>query len=162
MTSTLPFSKDFFVLIFMAIALIVAGRLIAVVSKKEKEPSNNNLSTGNVLIVFGIFYIGYIIWQLLHIFISFDPDIATMASLVVFTVFGLVAYFTGMYGHDMARRTYGVALLSFVVIRLLLVDVWHMELFGRVITFFVIGVLLMSTAFFTKRNNNNSDVAIIK
>jgi hypothetical protein len=38
-----------------------------------------------------------------------------------------------------------------VVARLLLVDVWSMELSGRVITFFVIGALLMSTAFLTKR-----------
>ena len=41
----------------------------------------------------------------------------------------------------------GGILLGFVVLRLLLVDVWAMDLVGRIITFVVIGVLLISTAF---------------
>ena len=85
---------------------------------------------------------------------SDTPDMATMTTLVIYTIFGLIAYFSGLYGDDLARRTYGIALLAFVVIRLIIVDVWQMELFGRVITFLAIGVLLMSTAFLTKKKKN--------
>ena len=35
-----------------------------------------------------------------------------------------------------------------------MVDVWDMELFGRVVTFIAIGVLLMSTAFVTRKNKH--------
>jgi hypothetical protein len=40
--------------------------------------------------------------------------------------------------------------LGGVVLRLLLIDVWQMDLVGRIITFFVVGTLLLSTAFIKK------------
>jgi uncharacterized integral membrane protein len=41
-----------------------------------------------------------------------------------------------------------------VIARLVLVDVWELELIMRIIAFFVIGVLLLATAFFNKRTND--------
>ena len=92
---------------------------------------------------------------------SSTPDMATMATLMIYTILGLIAYFAGLYGNDMARRTYGMALLAFVVVRLLLIDVWNMELFGRVVTFLAIGVLLMSTAFLTKKKKHETVEKIV-
>ncbi len=146
------FSKDFFVLALLSLALIIAGRFITSVSKQEQKEAENNF--GSVLVIFGTLFIGYIIWQFIHILMSTTPDIATMAALIIYTIFGLVAYFAGLYGNDMARKTYGMVLLGFVVFRLIFVDVWNMELFGRVVTFLAIGVLLMSTAFLTKKKKN--------
>lgn len=149
------FNKDFFVLILIAGALILAGRVMASNSSWENQnPGEKYAKAGTFLIVFGIFYLGYILWQFIHILMSDTPDMATMTTLVIYTIFGLIAYFSGLYGDDLARRTYGIALLAFVVIRLIIVDVWQMELFGRVITFLAIGVLLMSTAFLTKKKKN--------
>ncbi|MFA6520348.1 MAG: DUF2339 domain-containing protein [Candidatus Paceibacterota bacterium] len=146
------FTKDFAVLVLIAIALITAGRCITYIAKQTQQEMQKNY--GSVLVVFGTLYIGYIIWQFVHIFMRTDPDIATMTTLVIFTIFGLIAYFAGLYGKDMARRTYGATLLGFVVFRLIFIDVWDMELFGRVVTFLAIGVLLMSTAFITKNKKN--------
>ncbi|MEO5635309.1 MAG: DUF2339 domain-containing protein, partial [Candidatus Paceibacterota bacterium] len=147
-------SKDFFVLILITISLISAGRIITsfydYLGSKNKEEAN----AGSVLVVIGTLYAGFIIWQFIHILMIDIPDIATMTTLIIFTILGLTAYFIGLYGNDMARRTYGMALLGFVVVRLLLIDVWHMELFGRVITFVAIGILLMSTAFLSKKKKN--------
>ena len=135
-----------------AAVLISAGRILNHVEGTSKD--GDEINFGSVLIVLGTFYIGYIIWQFIHIFLRDDQDIATMVTLVIFTIFGLISYFAGLYGNDMARRTYGMALLAFVVIRLVFIDVWDMELFGRVVTFLAIGVLLMSTAFLTKKKKN--------
>ncbi len=44
-----------------------------------------------------------------------------------------------------------VSCLGFVVLRLLTVDVWKMELTGRIITFLLVGALLMSTAFLVRK-----------
>lgn len=155
------FTEDFFVIALIAIALIVAGRLITHLSGENKE--TKEVDAGSVLVVLGTFYIGYIIWQFIHILMSTEPDMATMATLVIYTILGLVAYFAGLYGNDIARRTYGMALLAFVVVRLLFIDVWNMELFGRVVTFLAIGVLLMSTAFLTKKNKHETvDKIVIK
>jgi len=152
------FSKDFFVLVIIAIALIVAGRVMVSYSRLQNPNGDaKEIQTGSLLIVFGIFYLGYIIWQFIHIFMVGTPDMATMTTLIIYTFFGIIAYFSGLYGNDMARTTYGVTLLVFVVVRLIIVDVWQMELFGRVITFLAIGVLLMSTAFLTKRKKQQID-----
>lgn len=143
------FSEDFFVLALIAVSLIVTGRIITYYLSKAKE--TQEAKAGSVLVIIGTFFIGYTLWYFIHIFLRQDPDIATMAALILFTIFGLIAYFSGLYGNDMARRAYGIALLAFVVGRLVFVDVWDMELFGRVVTFLAIGVLLMSTAFLTKK-----------
>lgn len=42
-------------------------------------------------------------------------------------------------------------LLAFTVVHLLLIDVWNMDLTGRIITFFLVGALLMGTAFMSKK-----------
>lgn len=143
------FTKDFFVLIILALALIFAGRLIGNVERGNatKESSPVWMSA----VIFGTVYIWFLIWGFMHILLAFAPDIATLVTLVIYTVAGLWAYFDGLYGDDTARRVYGTTLLVFVVARLLFVDVWAMELFGKVVTFFAIGILLMSTAFLTKR-----------
>ncbi len=91
---------------------------------------------------------------MLRIFFYPADDMAVMASLIIYTIVGLIAYFAGLNGNDLARRTYGIVLLSFVVVRLIFIDVWGMELFGRVVTFLAIGVLLMSTAFVTKKKKH--------
>ncbi len=146
------FSADFYVLIIIAIALIICGRLINHFAKEFKKETEMNY--GSVLIVLGTFYVMYIVWQFVHILIASDQDMATMTTLIIYTICGLIAYFNGLYTDDKARRTYGVALLVFVVVRLIFIDVWNMELFGRVVTFLAIGVLLMSTAFLTKKKKH--------
>ena len=70
-----------------------------------------------------------------------------MVALSIYTVIGIAAYLEGFKFESRALRIYGGALLLCVVGRLLVVDVWQMELTGRIITFFLIGTLLMSTAF---------------
>ena len=149
------FTKDFFVLLLLGISLISVCRIIIssfkLLNQGEEE---KEVSTGSVLVVLGIFYFGYIIWELSHIILIGAPDMATMTALLIYTICGIAAYFSGLYSNDMARKTYGIILLAFVVIRLISVDVWQMELFGRVITFLAIGVLLMGTAFLTKRKKH--------
>ena len=74
-----------------------------------------------------------------------------MISLVIYTVVGLAAYFYGLTKGKRELRLYGGALVGFVVGRLLLTDVWRMELGARIVTFFLIGALLVSTAFLGRK-----------
>lgn len=143
------FTKDSFVLLVLAFSLITAGRLIGTAEKENQTEGSNKLWVA--FTVFGTVYIWFAIWCFMHILMPSAPDMATFAALIVYTVAGLWAYFAGLYGNDTVRKVYGAALLGFVVLRLLFVDVWSMALSGRVITFFAIGILLMSTAFLTKK-----------
>lgn len=159
MSSSLLFSQDFFVIVILAFSLIIAGRLLSNAARSSAAEGAN--TAGAALVVFGTLYVLSGLWSFVHILMRDTPDMATMATLIIYTVIGLIAYFAGLYGNDTARRVYGTVLLAFVVGRLILIDVWDMALFGRVITFFTIGILLMSTAFLTKKKKHEEAPAAV-
>ncbi|MCB9811199.1 MAG: DUF2339 domain-containing protein [Candidatus Nomurabacteria bacterium] len=102
-----------------------------------------------ILITASLFAVGYF-WSLTHSFLN--PDKAVALSLFVFTVIGLGLY---QYGKRTKRGDYkraGQALLIFVVARLVIIDVWSMELLWRIVTFLGIGVLFITTALLEKQN----------
>lgn len=134
---------DFFVVALCGLVLALVGLFVY-----EKSDSESGKMCGSTLIIFGILYGLTLIWLILHALLS--EDIATMCSLVIYTIFGLIALFKGRIEDNKELTVAGWALLALVVARLLLVDVWAMDLFGRIITFLVIGALLISTAFMGK------------
>lgn len=139
------FHPDFFALVVLALVLALVGvvyreraRMSGVVDAAQQNPTNT-------LIGFSAMYVLILVWLVSHGL--FSPDIATMVSLTTYTLMGITAF---VAGRNLGVRVYtnaGMILLLFVAGRLLLVDVWHMELFGRIITFLVVGVLFISTAF---------------
>jgi putative hydrolase of the HAD superfamily len=63
---------------------------------------------------------------------------------------GLACYFVGKTRANGILHWYGIILLLGVAARLFIIDVWHMELSGRIVTFFLVGILFISTAFFSR------------
>ncbi len=140
--------RDFFVLLVLAAVLLGLGVFYWMEQKKATEKIPGHLR--GFMLIAGSIYVYILVWQSLHAALSSD-DLAVMLSLFVYTVVGLITYF---YGRTLGSRNlglYGGGLLGFVIARLFLVDVWNMAMSGRIITFFVIGILLMSTAFFGKK-----------
>ncbi len=80
-----------------------------------------------------------------------NPNLHITVSLGVYTVAGLIFNFQGAMNGSRTASIIGGALIGFVILRLLFVDVWEMAIGAKVITFFLIGALLISTAFFTKK-----------
>jgi uncharacterized membrane protein len=89
-----------------------------------------------------------LVWLITHALMSYGA--ATMTSLVLYVLIGLVTYYTGIMNGSSRMKTVGATLLLASIARLLLVDVWMMSLEIRILTFFVIGVLLLATAFIKK------------
>lgn len=145
--------KDFFVLLVLGLTLLGLGIffLRRVREIEDKEPQQLNAS----LLVVGSLYAYTLLWLSLHAAFQND-NTAVMISLVVYTIIGLISYFYGLANDKKGLRFYGSALIGFVVGRLLLVDVWRMELAGRIVTFFLIGALLVSTAFLGKKKQGSS------
>lgn len=145
--------KDFFVLLILALILLGLGAffLRRVKEIEDKEPKQFNAT----LLVVGSAYAYILLWLSLHAGLSND-NTAVMISLVVYTIIGLICYFYDLTNEKNGLRLYGGALVGFVVGRLFLVDVWRMELAGRIVTFFLIGALLVSTAFLGRKKQNKS------
>ncbi len=138
--------QDFFVLLVLSGTLMALGLLYLDASKREKSPPTKVTSA---LLVLGSVYGFALLWLSLQATL-YSHDLAVMVSLLVYTLIGLTAYFFGRVHGRKGLGLYGGTLLGCVIARLLLVDIWNMPLSSRFITFFVIGILLMSTAFFAR------------
>lgn len=89
-----------------------------------------------------------LVWMISHTIMT--GALAVTIALLVYTVAGLLAYSYGRSHNSTTWRRVGVLLLSTVVLRLVLVDVWVMELVWRIVTFLVVGLLFIITALFEK------------
>jgi uncharacterized membrane protein len=142
--------NDFGVLVMIGIVLSALS-LFYYYSEQEKE-NYNDTSTyhwyGGLGVSGSIFFL-ILIW--LSAGALFEHAVAIFISLVIYTSIGISTYFYGLTQNKQTSRYYGTTLLIFVILRLMLVDVWNMELSTRIITFISIGVLFISTAFIGKK-----------
>lgn len=142
----IPFDH-FFVLLLMSATLLLLGVFFLFIHK-----DGENDGTAQTLFVGGSVYAYILLWLSLHAAMA-DKDMATMISLVIYTIIGLAVYAYGRIHEIKGLHYYGGVLLAFTVGHLLLIDVWSMELSGRIITFFFVGTLLMMTAFIGRKKH---------
>ncbi len=119
--------------------------VLASVYKNISDATDEAHVTITALNIVGSAYLYVILWRVSHVWLT--ADMATMTSLIVYTVVGLATNLYGQLHKHKTLRLYGGVLLGLVVARLLIVDIWEMAIPGRIVTFFLIGTLLMSTAF---------------
>jgi uncharacterized membrane protein len=135
--------EDFFVLLVLALTLLCTGLVIHIRAPREASPS---ATPGIVFISVGVLYLLSLFWLVVHTLIT-EGSVATMIALITYTILGLWGLIYGRVTGSDGLRIGGGALLAFVAGRLLFVDVWQMDLLGRVVTFIAVGTLLLSTAF---------------
>ncbi len=138
---------DFLALVAFTSALVVAGVERSRVLNKPDESHILESGQGVLYSVAGI-YTSIIIWLVFHSI--FSETMATMLALILYSVTGLLLYITGKAQSDSYVKKAGIVILVFVVLRLLIVDVGELDMAGRIITFLVIGLMFMSTAFLPK------------
>ena len=147
------FHGDFVVLFFIMAALgVSAALLIAATREGQKEYA----FTGDALATVSILYFLALLWTVTHGVLEYDA--ATTLTLTLYTIMGLVAYVYGTRAGKEGVRLGGALLLGFVVGRLLFVEVWQMDMLKRIGIFFIVGMLLISTAFITKRSRKEPEV----
>lgn len=151
--------KDFFVLLVLSLTLLGLGLFLLKGVKEAGNKDNGKFSA--VLLIGGSVYAYILLWLSLHAGLE-NNNTAVMLSLVVYTIIGLVCYFYGLANEKRALSLYGGALVGFVVGRLILVDVWKMEIAGRIITFFLIGAMLVSTAFLGRKKHEKEKEIVSK
>ena len=142
---------DFFVLLTLFIAFFV---LTLYFFKRRLDGDNSVEKVLFTHFILGSVYFYILIWLSSHASVR-NNDLATMFSLTLYTIFGLVFYIYGRLRDIVALRKYGGILLALVVGRLILVETGAMELTQRIITFFLVGILLISTAFIGRKKKVN-------
>ncbi len=144
--SGIPYA-DFFVLLVLGAVLSALGLFL------QANDSDNSHREGvrpyGIALILGSIYFYALLWLSLHAGDAYQ-DVATMACLVIYAFVGVIAYIVGR-AKGTNLRIYGEWLLVAVVVRLFVVDVWTMDLTGRIATFFVVGTLMMSTVFLGKK-----------
>jgi uncharacterized membrane protein len=138
---------SFFVLFILMAVLMAIGKAMGSLDRKDS-------SAAPTLVLFSGMYAVALVWLVLHSGSLFSDTSATFIALVLYTVVGIYFYARGQREGVPRWRYTGGALIALAVGRLLLVEVWNMELSGRIITFLVIGLLLLSTAFMSKQNKS--------
>ncbi len=145
--------KDFFVLLVLGLTLLGLGLFFLRYVHEVEDKKSQQLNT--TLLIVGSIYVWLLLWLSLHAGFQND-NTAVMISLVVYTIAGLICYFYGFTNEKKSLLFYGGTLIGLVVARLLLVDVWKMELAGRIVIFFLIGALLVSTAFLGNKKGSSN------
>ncbi|MDX1535979.1 MAG: DUF2339 domain-containing protein [Candidatus Spechtbacterales bacterium] len=141
--------EDLFVLLaFIALIVGIANLLKGKESLEDGDLKLDSQGISAGLYIVSSVYAYILVWLVFHS--ELTGALPTMLSLVVYTIVGISVYVKGANKSNKFLMVYGGSLLALVVGRLLIVDLWDMETGGRVITFFLVGGLLMSTAFLGK------------
>jgi len=86
-----------------------------------------------------------LVWLVAHALIH-PTDAGTMIALITYTLAASALYIMGKYVDGEWQRLVAGLLIAFVMFRLLLFEVWEMDIVGRVFTFLIIGVLFVVVA----------------
>jgi len=145
------FHADFFALLLVTASLLITGYYFYQLKKSEEETTRDmsHHNAGVILIVLGAVYSLALVWRTLTAGMVND-DSARMIALILYTIVGLGVYINGQINHRRVRYWFGLILLLLVIGRLLIIEVWDMALAGRIVMFFLIGLLLMGSVLLRK------------
>lgn len=147
------FSQDY-QLTIIAILVIIFGLNSFVASNLNsklavKEENFVGIVTGYISLLCSVSFI----WILFEKLVS-DSFFAHGISLVIFTIFGISLLYYSRFRQNKNWNYAGLVLIVGVILRLILVEIALMPTEIRILTFVVIGLLLLLTAFTTRKKKS--------
>jgi hypothetical protein len=150
------FNEDFFVLLIVGISLVATALMIQSLSVHTQDEQKKKTISGITIfhsVASGILLLA-IIWRGLEVIMN-TSSAAHGTALVIYTVIALIFFFGGLLTEKKTIKLLGHIALILVILRLSFVEIWDMDLIARTITFVIIGILLITTAFFQKKSSHN-------
>lgn len=132
---------------FAILCLAVITFLTAAWQLSETHPSSH--WTQFVWVLAGGFIMA-LIWNICHNILP-SANIARGVALVLYSIAAEVLIYIGHLKQLQPIRLGGIGILIFVIGRLVFKEIWLMPIVVRTITFVVIGLLLIGTAFFDRK-----------
>ncbi len=135
------FHEDAFILVLLTFVLYCFGAFFRAERLQVAEAVRGivRAAAQTAWIAAGL-YTAILVWLVSHA-ISLG-DIGTILALLTYTLVAGVLYFARDANEHGWQRYTAIALIVFVVGRLLIVEAWHMELLERVFIFLLVGTLL--------------------
>jgi hypothetical protein len=106
--------------------------------------------------IIGSFYIFSTIGQTFTQITSPNRDLAITLTLTTFSIIAIAVHFYGVAENRNVPKFYGGILLGIITFFILFVVIWGMDIILRIFTLFLIGSILLSTAFLSKYFSNIS------
>jgi hypothetical protein len=150
------FNSDFVVVLLVGSLLMGLGVFYYQACKKMTPEIRGTRKTYIPLNIFGSIYLLALVWRVSHA--TFDGALPVFISLFIYSFVGIATYFYGLFKTQRVFRLYGLILLILIIARLVLVDVWQMELAMRITTFILIGLMFIGTAFITQKSKNQPSI----
>ncbi len=122
---------------------------------KEEAEYKKIKNVNSALIISASLSVALFIWSIPHSLFAYD--LATLLSLSIYTVIGLILYFNNFSRRKVFFHKLGIVVLVSVIIRLMLVEFWKLETLPRVIIAVLVGLALVSTAYMRSHNNQNKE-----
>ncbi|MBD3330461.1 DUF2339 domain-containing protein [Candidatus Peregrinibacteria bacterium] len=144
-------NSHFFVLLIASVSAGITALLIKHLANiKPAKEHDLAYYTQIILSSLGLALLFALIWKVMEAG-WVEETYAHGAALVVYTIVAIAFYFLGIQKEKFTYRLAGMVIIGLTVLRLLFVEIWDMTLGGRTITFVVIGILFMLTAFMEKK-----------
>jgi hypothetical protein len=151
-----PFNEHFFVL--LAMMCTIGGVAYYFFDKRNDSQNTPSVAVTNVFFVIAVLYGLALVWLTLFSLAEinvFDEMTAIVLSLILYTIIGMSLYVQGRLRQSNALTFGGGILLGFVVLYLFILG-WTMDTFGKITTYSIVGVLLISTAFMGRSIGKNT------
>lgn len=147
----ISFTDTSFVALTVVVLTFLLGGMYFYYRKKEQMTAISSIPIFLIIVgsLFGLVWI----WRV----VTTAIDAVYLAHMVILVIYSTIGMSTYLYGESQKRTIlykFGLGVLVYVVARLLLVEVWDMELAARIITFFFVGILFMASVLLKKRSQD--------
>ena len=144
------FHNDFYALSAVTLAYLSTGLYFYSRFRQKEHPLHR---AAVFVTIAGAYYGLFLLWKINQVL--FVPDyIARMVSLLIYSMVGLYIYVKGELEKRRILYRFGLSVLILVVWRLLIFEVWSMEISFRIITFFLIGLMFIGSVILRKSSDN--------
>lgn len=144
------FHQDAFALIFLSSCLWILGLSLKYFAHKTLPSFSDLKNDSTLILILASIYSFATLWLINHA--TFQPEFtARLITLSIYLITGLFTYFYGQLNNRKVLHRYGQILTIIVILWLLLVETNNMELTGRILTFTLTGILLISSVLIINR-----------
>lgn len=143
-------SGDMLVIFLLCGFSFLVGYLAIRILGEEYRENKEKLSLVRFYGFMGGFYATVLIWIMTHLLI-YSETVATTVALIIYTLAGIFFYVAGKMSDYRFYKIVGEIFFAIVLFRLFFYEFGNMGIEGKIITFFIVGALFVSTTFFGRK-----------